>query len=80
MKKSELRQIIREELMNLHESGISLDSIADYLYGKLKSDKNWEKKAKTELKLMNIDNTNLKNIMNMLRGEDYFDIGEIEFN
>lgn len=59
--------------------GHDVDSILDSVYKKLKRDRNWESKAKGMLRKWTRDKNKIKDMMNDLRGEKYFDTGDVEF-
>lgn len=63
----------------LNEGGIGLDSIANSIYKKLKNNRNWEEIAPKEIQGYTKDPEVIKEIMNLLHGEDYFDDGQYEF-
>ena len=62
----------------VNEGGHSFDKIASDIYNKLKNDKNWEDKAKKMIHDYTTERSEVSDIMGMLRGEDYFDTGEID--
>jgi len=63
----------------LNEGGIGYDTIADEVYSKVKQyGSNWETHATKMLKTYDLSKNEFEDILNMLRGEDYFDTGEFE--
>lgn len=81
MKLQELKQLIKECYNDiLQENGIDYTQIADVIYKNIKHfGTEWENHAKAECKSWNLTKDETKNIMDILRSEDYFDTGEIEF-
>ena len=61
---------------NLNESGIGFDAIADEIFSKFQNDPNWEVEAKKFLDGMMLQQDEITDILNMLRGEEYFDSSE----
>ena len=65
------------QFINKNANGLSYDSIAKQVYDKVKNKRDWEKDAEKALKFFHLAKDEETEIMNMLRGEDYFDTGDI---